>query len=1707
MCKNEIFTAKGGVWHYSEEKDQHCRDRRWSCYKAEKELEDAGIPDEQVKHAGEENLNFRIKKLEKLEQKLKGVLEDYVESDSVLRDRMKEMELSHKTLLVRIDQLNVKLHQVENANVHIKGKLRDIREDLISLPTVPPVLSLLVNPLDKKILEVKKTDLRKSLKIYSNVSVPSILLQSCHDGTMVENQEKSEKKQKERLHWLQEQLKIKEDEIKSQSKYFEHYKQRQRQQTAVLRERECYLRGEMSRLEKQVLDLSAHIALLTSELEEGKVQHLQQKLESAFSGTQGYKGSDMEVIELKTCIENVEHDMKSHLETFQQNLKFLWEKEEDNRKEQADLLTELQCSQDTEDFLRRKLEESCHHVCNLKLSEIKLQEKMQELLDENRALKDQGRVKLKKKKERDSELKRVENGDNSVDLNGDLVQDDVQNLKRGAAWDPLTSRATQTTVVLLHANDSEMPGCSCGGLKKIKEPPEELLPVLGHSSTAFAKVAGLAEIEQQVTIETKRVGALEDIFTSFGCTPSYPAARLLPPCSERLTNNETRKETKDEENFSLLKEQAINLEAKSFPHSVAEALVRKKSQLTLLDPESYHISAVTTVKKVRSLDFCEANTTLCLEDLYLVAEGEFSENASAFICRKMPCTVTEIFTLSLEKYKMEKHWQNKQILPKSINEKKCLDEGVNYRKYRQKIFRGRGKGEEILNEKAQPQLVTCVLEENCKVLNKTELIRPEKQRMEAKDTLGSPRDVQNVSVDFKDLRKHFEESPELTEKQGNLLEICIPHVNTVYNREDIIKMEEKGEQPQTPTHQINLSNNIGLKEKKYQTLNLCEPSKKKFSCQKIATENMQYAYSRNFSWSEEDKYLINILSPVQERAMCLNKLFLPGSNFYECFCHVSPLDAANECNVKIYALEKVVAVCSQRIFLLMQENENYSRQVFILQQENERYAQMMCALEEEMDAYFQYILAVDEANIVSFQNLLNEKEVAGECYNNLSEENTMSPETFFVETFSKNLSCVEEKNRNSEKESFTIMSNKVPRTVLSLDGRKIRYFQLLSDMKEERSRCFKEIAKLLQDKENYVAKYNEMIQEREGNLQRIYILESEKETLLGSLAEVKSEQDKYRTLISELQECKTSSYQTISDLEKEKCVLKREIDRIKNETSEQFDEFQKANANFILENKKMKELLSSLGFTYEDLTKEKSLGTKEKIVKLKEENKSQQHDLKSKKGETAYSVTLTEEGKVLVMDPSNYFPRKEGSMFESYSVMEEQVKKAKEELKTREKELEKSKREAQKWYRELGFAETRYEEIKTRLAQTLSELDHLKQEAEEKVLGKQNWKLMPVYTVKDAQEIEETKITNKRLQQQVLTLKAQLRDQAALQNQFHNLQNEVELLQAQLCEKEKELQKRRSEAKLTLAPLKAKLACLTQKCQERNSFITRMHGEFCRQGIINSAFDEEVKNLVNDMTLAEYTVTLTPACDQEMLPSFTAVSQTNGQPEDHETFIKVNGMTESISPNSWQEIPPVVSSTSTLKADCNLPVNHEEAPWPPLSRMKDALVPQERSAFWATKGRDWLSKCDDVFWGQIGNQHAGAIPQGMKRRNAIMNKAWLSREKTDGSTSATTAKGYLSDVLSASNKGRNRGEKSAARERIKPAEIKRGMTLPVGFIYIIKEWGEAAWLWVQRDDDELTVLENSDLCVPFQTSVQTAGVSGLVSEKMSVQCSCRREVL
>uniref|UniRef100_A0A7M4E6H3 Uncharacterized protein n=1 Tax=Crocodylus porosus TaxID=8502 RepID=A0A7M4E6H3_CROPO len=84
--------------------------------------------------------------------------------------------------------------------------------------------------------------------------------------------------------------------------------------------------------------------------------------------------------------------------------------------------------------------------------------------------------------------------------------------------------------------------------------------------------------------------------------------------------------------------------------------------------------------------------------------------------------------------------------------------------------------------------------------------------------------------------------------------------------------------------------------------------------------------------------------------------------------------------------------------------------------------------------------------------------------------------------------------------------------------------------------------------------------------------------------------------------------------------------------------------------------------------------------------------------------------------------------------------------------------------------------------------------------------------------------------------------------------------------KMKELQKKKAEADLTVAPLKAKLACLVRKCHERNSMITQLVRKLHRHGTMDSVLSEQAKDLVNDTVLADYLSTFTPAHDQKVKP-------------------------------------------------------------------------------------------------------------------------------------------------------------------------------------------------------------------------------------------------
>ncbi|TFK05964.1 RIMS-binding protein 3C [Platysternon megacephalum] len=1771
-----------------------------------------------VNSAEVETLNLRIKQLEKSEQKLKDNLEDYTKSNSVLGNRAKELELSQKKLFETIDQLNAKLQQVENANLRVKGKLQN--------------------------LQVELTDL-------------------------VQKQEKAERKQKEKLWRLQDQLKTKEDELKSQSAYFEHYKQKQKQKTAVLRERELSLQGHVSRLEKEVLDLNATTAFLFSELGEGTVQYLRCKLEAVFNGIQGSLHFDVNITKIKTLIEDVDHYMKSHLQTLQQNLKRLQEKEEGNNREQADLLTKLQHSQDNEDFLTRKLEESCCRVYELKLSEISLQERVEEFMEENSTLKDKLGAKLPKEAEKELLPAGMENGENkavSGNWNADLFfQDEQLNLKREEVLDPIRNKASQTPSFLQHTKQSHTTAkiaseCGYGWLNNVEGLPKELLiPFLEHSSSALVEIVEeprLADAEQVILGAQRSDGAS----LLFGCTPRQLKNRqLILSCSERLSNDGRSKGTKEKEYFFLLKEQAINQPANPLPVFTVATLI--EPQFVLLEPEIHRVLGVRSesvfpVNKMLNLNYNQTyHNNFCLSNGVLhVVKGVSSGKDSEALKEKVANTETEIFKLQVEKDYMEKCLQNKKAIQKSTDEKRNSNKEINDGKNQSRNGPEKSQREEKRDEKAQIRTITCISEKANEV---------------AHDETG-------------------EQEAEPKFHTASIPAICtFDEVNRRCLEKNIFVTEEKGKPPENLTEQIKvcLQKRVELKEKREQCLKLYErEDEDKSSCKQMTDQIEEYSKCfQKLCALKEDKYMypLNILSPAQERNLYLNKGLALEEEYSE---HVHYLSAAAEENngytLEIDKLEKLVDIYSQRISALMKENGSYSQKLLMLQEENDRYYQKMCALEEEIDAYSRHILTVHEIDVDSSQKLLAKEEIYGKCYNSISKEkNFRCPGAICVllgetEILSKNVShLVKEEDRNSEKEIPMMESNKFLKKIVALDEKKIKYFQLLSGLKEERNSFFREIAKLLQDKEKYIKKTHELEEERERNLQIISQLEGDKETLLGSLSELKCEQDKYMTMISELNECKTKCYQTISDLQEEKHILKNDMDGVHRESSEQLLESQKVIENILQENNELKEIMSALRISYEELIKDKISGIEGKLLRWKQENKSLPHRMQAKETEMASGKIHTKEKGIQVIEHSNYLTRKDkdtclevdigsikgycqvgcskntetskchfsnigisaflgdqnimisrvpqktsersevaklafetedkissnsfseccvkvlenmeqesakGSTSESYSAMQEQLERSKEELKIQQGELEKAKKEAQKWYRELGFVEARYEEVRTQLTQTLSELHQLKLADGGERLRKQCCQLM-----KEAEELKEDRIANKRLEQQVLTLKSQLRDQTVFQSQFQDLQNQVEHLQAQLCEKTEELQRRKTEADLTVAPLKTQ-----DSSQDQASSYDITGADKASQTLMPTGEDSDL-HLSGSLHSRTCTATadfhLSPEMPQTVLPVLlhpvVDTSRVNGLPNNHGTYqAEANEKTRPIPASFLQksddiccahttqnkcttsplkltcperiialhrelrqnhrsnyQIPSFASSNSKLKADCNLSsVCHpaqDVTSQPVVSKMNNSLKLSDRSSFHLINGRYQLSKFDDVFHSHTGNQHAGAVLQGRRKKNVIMNNTWISGEKPDGSTSATTAKSYLSDVLSASNKGQNpTGEKSAALERVKASEIKQGPPAPVGSVYIIKAVGKSSMMigWQRPIVDELgcsngtfitgyriytdgefhksvmssactkTILENLDLSVPFQISVQTVGSSGLVSEKMNVQFSC-----
>ena len=227
---------------------------------------------------------------------------------------------------------------------------------------------------------------------------------------------------RDRLQRCQRQLKAKEDEMNRQSQYFENFKTQLQHKLNLAWDREQSLQNQVYSLEKQLLDITVNLATGTTTINavritaartaaqwedhkrlplmrgegEGEEERKEdrrkqwqpnvgteraggQEGDECLTGIQG--GRDKE-----TKQNSNEAELQNFIQSLQEDLRVLLEREENGMTVQRGLREQLQEAQENSQFLGCKMEEIKAQAEQLKLSESSLMEEVEELREENHRL-------------------------------------------------------------------------------------------------------------------------------------------------------------------------------------------------------------------------------------------------------------------------------------------------------------------------------------------------------------------------------------------------------------------------------------------------------------------------------------------------------------------------------------------------------------------------------------------------------------------------------------------------------------------------------------------------------------------------------------------------------------------------------------------------------------------------------------------------------------------------------------------------------------------------------------------------------------------------------------------------------------------------------------------------------------------------------------------------------------------------------------------------------------------------------------------------------------------------------------------------------------------------------------------------------------------------------------------------------------------------
>ncbi|XP_071077413.1 uncharacterized protein C4orf50 homolog isoform X2 [Desmodus rotundus] len=456
--------------------------------------------------------------------------------------------------------------------------------------------------------------------------------------------------------------------------------------------------------------------------------------------------------------------------------------------------------------------------------------------------------------------------------------------------------------------------------------------------------------------------------------------------------------------------------------------------------------------------------------------------------------------------------------------------------------------------------------------------------------------------------------------------------------------------------------------------------------------------------------------------------------------------------------------------------------------------------------------------------------------------------------------------------------------------------QLISGLKEERSKVVHDNVKLWRDQERCHQKIRALQRERERNVDKISTLTRENGVLLGDICHLRRELDQYLQVISDLEDCNGKSYSKISELEEENDKLRGCLGQLRRATSESARKCKGVVRDVTQENRELKALISELGVSYKGLIKDVVVGVEDMVRALRGENTHLLHRIRVL--ERGVAVCMGADGGCLrgAQDKSKVAADKVDAVERAV-----QVTQLSEQLVPRvhRPPLEEGQGLAAGWMGPaLGTEKARCGAESAALppagrnagAPSAPQGDlgavGVHQACPEKEEERPWWpadqgpaRRSPHNgpQVPEAATLEEDPgLRVRQLCHQVLTLQCQLRDQGSAGRELRAARDEALRVRDQLQAKVEELQKKQHEANLAVTPLKAKLASLVQKCRDRNHLLTRLLQELRRHGAADPLLSKTVRSMVDDVALAEYAATfLVPglpetSCRLDIQPEETA---------------------------------------------------------------------------------------------------------------------------------------------------------------------------------------------------------------------------------------------